>query len=96
MADRIDAPADAGETPTERSMRARIAAYSRWAREDPRAGTEPARKAFADKFTKEVDPDNQLPEQERQRRAESKRKAYYTRLARKSAQARRRRTRKAP
>jgi hypothetical protein len=37
----------------------------------------------------EVDPDRELPEAERFRRAEHAKKAYFTRLALKSAQARR-------
>jgi hypothetical protein len=40
------------------------------------------------KFLREVDPNNELPEAERLRRAECARKAYYLRLAMKSAQAR--------
>lgn len=42
------------------------------------------------KFELEVDPDKVLPEAERQRRAEAAKKAYFTRLALKSVQARRR------
>lgn len=41
------------------------------------------------KFEAEVDPERVLPAAERQRRAEHKRKAYFQRLALKSAQARR-------
>lgn len=41
------------------------------------------------KFEREVDPDHALDPAERQRRAENKRKAYFQRLAFKSAQARR-------
>ncbi|OCB20818.1 hypothetical protein A5674_04165 [Mycobacterium malmoense] len=41
------------------------------------------------KFEHEVDPDGQLSPTERAKRAEFARRAYYTRLALKSAQARR-------
>lgn len=42
------------------------------------------------RFEDEVDPDHVLSEAERRRRAEHARKAYFTRLALKSTQARRR------
>lgn len=42
------------------------------------------------KFEREVDPDGVLPPDERARRAEHKRRAYFQRLALKSARARRR------
>jgi hypothetical protein len=50
-----------------------------------------ARQAFLDRFEREVDPDGTLPPAERARRAEHARKAYFAKLALKSAQARRRR-----
>lgn len=77
-------------TPELRSQRARLAALTRWSTQDPVAGTAKARAALADRFLDEVDPDRVLPEAERQRRAECARKAFYARLAYKSAQARRR------
>jgi len=78
-------------TPTERSLRARLAAHSSWAQTaDPSSRTRAARDAFLDRFEREVDPDGQLPPEERRVRAEHARKAYFTRLALKSAQARRR------
>lgn len=71
------------------SVRARIGAYAKWARTDDwAAATEPARRAFRSKFEREVDPDAVMRADERQRRAESARKAHYARLALKSAQAR--------
>ena len=76
-------------TPGERTLRARMAAYVLHSRYDSRELTAPARRAFNDRFEKEVDPDGNLPPAERQRRAEAARKAYFTRLALKSAQARR-------
>ncbi len=77
-------------TPAERSLRARLAAHSLHARvTDPTAHTAPARRAFLDRFEREVDPNGELSPQERARRAEHARKAYFSRLALKSAQARR-------
>lgn len=77
-------------TPTERTLRARLAAHSLHASVDSRAHTEPARRAFMERFDDEVDPNRVFAPRERQRRAEQARKAYFTRLALKSAQARRR------
>lgn len=70
-----------------------IGAHESWARtEDRTARTAPAREAFNRRFEDQVDPDRALDPAERARRADSARKAYYARLALKSAQARRRRT----
>lgn len=78
-------------TPEQRVLAARIAAHSKWAQTaDPTDATAPARKAFLDRFEREVDPDGVLPLTERARRANHARKAYFTRLALKSAKARRR------
>lgn len=75
----------------ERRLRAQIAAHESWARTDDRAArTAPARAALMARFEREVDPDGVLPIAERVRRAESRRMAYFKRLALKSAQARRR------
>ncbi len=74
----------------DRSLIARLAAHESWARTaDPSARTEPARRALLDRFERQVDPDGTLPPAERARRAEHARKAYFQRLALKSAQARR-------
>jgi len=71
-------------TASERSLRGQIAAHTSWANTTDRPGrTAKARKALDDKFLAEADGDP--------RRAESLRKAYYAKLALKSAQARRRR-----
>ncbi len=78
-------------TPSDRVLAARLAALTRWSAQDPVEGTSAARKAFNDRFARQVDPDGVLPEAERLRRAEAARKAYFTRLALKSAQARRNR-----
>lgn len=76
-------------TPEQRKLRAQIAANTRLAAEDPVEMTAPARKAFLDRFEKQVDPDGTLDPAERGRRAEHARRAYFQRLALKSAQARR-------
>lgn len=84
-------PRDETVTPAERSMRARIAAYTLHSRRDPRETTAAARSAFLDRFERQVDPECVLPEAERRRRAEAAKKAYFTKLALRSAQARRNR-----
>ena len=79
-------------TPTERTLRARLAVETSWANTPDRtARTAAARKAALDRFEREVDPEGVLPPGERALRAEHARKAYFTRLALKSSQARRRR-----
>lgn len=67
----------------------RLGAHTRWAREEDRsAATQPARDGMRRKFEDEVDPDRVLPVAERERRAESARRAFYQRIAMKSAAAR--------
>jgi hypothetical protein len=81
------------DTPAQRVLRARIAAHTRWANEPDRtAATAKARNAFRDRFEREVDPDGVLAPEERFRRAENARKAFYARLALASANARRKKT----
>jgi hypothetical protein len=58
-----------------------------------RSYSKPARRAFNQRFLDQVDPDHRLPDRERHRRAESARRAYFTRLAYLSARSRRSRTR---
>lgn len=71
-------------SPSERALRAKLAAHTSWARtEDPTARTANGRKAFNDRFLAEAGGDPV--------RAEHLRKAFYARLALKSAAARRRR-----
>ncbi|MGH3549765.1 MAG: hypothetical protein ACRDQU_16995 [Pseudonocardiaceae bacterium] len=75
-------------TPSQRSIRARIAANTRWSREDP-APTGPRGQAgLMARFEREVDPDRTLLPAERARRADSARKAHMQRLALASAKAR--------
>jgi hypothetical protein len=79
----------AAHDPAHRALAARIAAHSLHARlTDPSAHTAPARKAFNDRFEHEADPDGVLSPEERARRASHLRKAYFSRLALKSAKAR--------
>ena len=74
----------------ERTMIARQAAHESWAHTvDRSARTANARAALMARFEREVDLDGTLPPQERAKRAESARKAYFGRLALKSAQVRR-------
>jgi hypothetical protein len=76
-------------TPEQRSLCARAAAHAQWAKtEDRTARTAKARKAFMDRFEREVDPDGRLDPAERARRAQNARTSYYLKLALKSAQAR--------
>ena len=77
-------------TTADRSLIARLAAHESWANTaDPSARTAPARRALLDRFERQVDPDGVLSPAERARRAGHARKAYFTRLALRSAQARR-------
>ncbi len=52
-------------TPEERTLRARMAAYTLHAKRDARETTAAARSAFLDRFDRMVDPECQLPEAER-------------------------------
>lgn len=75
---------------TDRAMIARVAAYVKWAScEDRTAATAAARKAFADRFAQQVDPDGKLSPAERAKRAEAAKRAYFQRLALRSARVRR-------
>jgi hypothetical protein len=65
------------KSPEERSLVSRIGGYEKWAQTvDRSAATRPARRAFLKRFEKYPDP-------------EAARKAYFARLALKSAKARR-------
>jgi len=75
----------------EYTLRARIAANTRWAFvADRPAATAAARAAFDQRWAREVDPDGALPADERARRAASLRRAHFARMALASAQKRRR------
>lgn len=75
-----------------RSLAATIGAHTLHATHDPREITSAARAAFLDRFDRQADPDGLLSAQERHRRAHHLRKAYFARLALRSAQSRRRRS----
>lgn len=75
-------------TPEQRSQRARTAALSRWANEDPTGQVISMQRGIQKRFEREVDPDETLPLAERQRRAEAARKAHMARIALKSSRVR--------
>lgn len=75
-------------TPEQLSLRGRIGALARWAKEDPQANAARGQAGLLAKFEREVDPDGQLPAAERRRRAECARRAHMARLALKSSRAR--------
>jgi hypothetical protein len=77
-----------GMTPEQRTQRARAAALSRWANEDPTAQTLKLQAGIRAKFEREVDPEGKLAPAERARRAEAARKAHLARLALKSSRVR--------
>jgi hypothetical protein len=67
----------------------RIAAEVSWSRTaDRSARTRPAREAFLSRFEREVDPNGELPPDERRRRAEHAKRAYMLRLAKRAVAAR--------
>jgi hypothetical protein len=74
-------------SPKERSQRARIAAYSMHAKHDVRETTRKARETYRAQFYREIPED--LPQAERDRRAEAAFKAHMARLSFLSAKARR-------
>lgn len=79
-------------TPEERALRARIAAHALHSKCNSKDLTAKARETFLARFEAEVDPEGILSPGERKRRAEHARKAYFARLALKSAKSRRAKT----
>ena len=78
-------------TDSQRVLRGQIAANTRWGRtRDRTAATAPGRRAFIEKFEREADPDGTLNPAERAKLAENLRRAYYQKLAFRSARARQR------
>ena len=75
--------------PSERALRARLAAHAMHGRHDARQTTAKARAAFLASFERQADPEGQLPAAERQRGAQQVRSAYVARLALASVKARR-------
>lgn len=73
-----------------RSLAATVAAHTSWAHTSDRAArTADARAALTARFEHEVDPHGLLTAEERTKRADHARTAYYTRLALRAATARR-------
>lgn len=62
-------------TPEQRSQRARLAALTRWSREDPTAAVHKMQNGIQAKYERQVDPEGVLPDAERMRRADAARKA---------------------
>lgn len=84
----------AARDPSDRALVARIAASERWAHtHDRNAATAPARDARWQRYLDRVDPEGILDPAERARAAEHLRRADMSRLALRSAQARRARSR---
>jgi hypothetical protein len=72
-------------SPAQISLRARMGAYRQHALHDPRQTTSKARATFLQRFEREVDPTDSLDPEERARRADQARRAYFTGLALKSS-----------
>ena len=76
-------------TPQQRTLRARAAAYARWANENGQAQAQRAQRGLRDRFRRQVaqaHPD--LPPAELERRAECAYRQHMTRLAYASSKAR--------
>jgi hypothetical protein len=84
-----DPGSGSGPSRVERTLRAQLAAHTMHAKHDARKTTANARAAFLARFETEVDPEGILPPEERRRRAEHARSAYFTRLALAAVKARR-------
>ena len=79
-------------TPAERSLRASIAAHTRWAntsRAERQRLADNGQAGLLRRFAAEVDPDGTLPAAEREKRARGLLTAHMQRLALKSSQAHR-------
>ncbi len=74
---------------SRRSRAARVAALTRWAHEDPKPTALRGQQGLRARFEREVDPDATLPVAERAERADRLMRAHMTRLAGRSADARR-------
>lgn len=71
----------AANDPGVRRTSARIAALTRWSKQDTVEGIQPARRGFLAKFEREVDPDGVLHPSERAVRAQRALNAHMSRLA---------------
>lgn len=81
---------NAGVSSSEMALRGRIGGFVRSSRYPREQLTVAARDGFLARFVLEVDPNSELSNEERQRRALAARKAHMARLARLSAESRRR------
>lgn len=89
MAEKKRAPYRHNLTPEQRTQRARLAALTRWSKEDPAANAARGQAGLLDRFRREVlEHDSTVVEPELTRRAEATRKAHMTRLAFESSKAR--------
>jgi len=75
-------------TPEQRRLRAKTAANARWAREDGTAQNRRMQEGYLNKLADEIDPERQLPQDERRRRAIQARKAQAQAAALKSSRVR--------
>jgi hypothetical protein len=76
-------------SPSERRLRAQVAANARWAREDRGLASERQRRVMLTRFEDQVDPDRSLSSAERAQRAANAMAEHMARLALRSARARR-------
>jgi len=80
-------------SPAERSLRAKVAAYARWADtpdpDDRRKATEPGRRAAIEQWLHKADPDGLLAPAVRRTRAEALRRQHMALIALKSSTERR-------
>ena len=78
-------------TPEQRALRARIAANARWGHTPPSQrsqATAAARRALADRWERDADPDGVMDPADRAVLAESLKKAHMARMTLRSSQAR--------
>lgn len=68
-------------TAAQRSQRARLAALSRWSREDGRPQGEVGQAGLTARFEREVDPEGLLDPETLAKRVNAARRAHFTRLA---------------
>ncbi|MFC7248192.1 hypothetical protein ACFQO7_37515 [Catellatospora aurea] len=90
MSDTADSlEARTGLTAAQRRRRARVAVHTSWANTADRpARTAPARRAFHARFERQVDPNGELPADERAERVRHAVKAYMLQLAERSRRSR--------
>lgn len=76
-------------SPSERRLRAQLAAHARWSREDRGAASARQRRVILRRFENEVDPDGKLSPDERAKRANNAMQSHMSKLALASSRARR-------